>query len=216
MSSEQDDAQRFDPAVFLNAVRASPSMRSYPPKGTIFSQGDVGDAVFYLREGQVKLSHQSPQGKDAVIGFVTAGDFFGESCLGSSAARMSTATAVTASSVVRVEKAVMLRILRDEPQFSQAFIAHLLARNIRIEEDLVDQLFNSSEKRLARALLLLANFERGDTATVKIRQSTLAEMIGTTRSRVSFFINKFRRLGYVDMRGGIRVKRALLNVILRD
>ena len=216
MNSEQDDAQRFDPAVFLSAVRASPSLRSYPPKGTIFSQGDVGDAVFYLREGQVKLSHQSPQGKDAVIGFVAAGDFFGESCLGSSAARMPTATAVTASSVVRVEKAVMLRILRDEPQFSQAFIAHLLARNIRIEEDLVDQLFNSSEKRLARALLLLANFERGDTATVKIRQATLAEMIGTTRSRVSFFMNKFRRLGYVDMRGGIRVKRALLNVILRD
>jgi CRP/FNR family transcriptional regulator, cyclic AMP receptor protein len=216
MSSEQDDAQRFDPAVFLSAVRASPSMRSYPPKGTIFSQGDVGDAVFYLREGQVKLSHQSPQGKDAVIGIVAAGDFFGESCLGSSAARMSTATAIAASSVVRVEKAVMLRILRDERQFSQAFIAHLLARNIRIEEDLVDQLFNSSEKRLARALLLLANFERGDTATVKIKQATLAEMIGTTRSRVSFFMNKFRRLGYIEGKGGIRVKRALLNVILHD
>jgi CRP-like cAMP-binding protein len=217
MSSERDDhPQLSDPADFLRAVRASNSVRSYPPKGTVFSQGDEGDAVFYLRDGQIKLSHQSKQGKEAVIALVGAGDFFGESCLGSNAPRMSTATAITASNVMRVEKAVMLRTLRDEPKFSQMFIAHLLARNIRIEEDLVDQLFNSSEKRLARALLSLANFEHGEPATVKIKQGTLAEMIGTTRSRVSFFMNKFRRLGYVEGRGAMRVKRSLLDVILHD
>ena len=216
MTSEQDDAQRFDPAVFLNTARASHSVRSYPPKGTVFSQGDAGDAVYYLRAGQVKLSHQSPQGKDAVLAIVGRGDFFGESCLGSDRIRMCTATAITASEVIRVDRDVMLRMLREQPRFSQLFIAHLLARNIRIEEDLVDQLFNSSEKRLARALLSLANFEHGEPATVHIRQSTLAEMIGTTRSRVSFFMNKFRRLGYIENKGGIRVKRSLLDVILHD
>ncbi|MEA2785232.1 MAG: family transcriptional regulator, cyclic receptor protein [Candidatus Eremiobacteraeota bacterium] len=216
MTSEHDDAHPFDPAVFLNTARAPHSVRQYPPKGTVFSQGDVGDAVYYLRAGQVKLSHHSPQGKDAVLAIVGRGDFFGESCLGGDTTRMSTATAITASSVIRVEKDVMLRMLREQPRFSQLFIAHLLARNIRVEEDLVDQLFNPSEKRLARALLSLANFEHGDSAPVQIRQTTLAEMIGTTRSRVSFFMNKFRRLGYIEYNGGIRVKRSLLNVILHD
>jgi CRP-like cAMP-binding protein len=216
ISQRDDDPQFFDPTDFLRAVRASHSVRSYPPKGTVFSQGDVGDAIFCLRDGQIKLSHQSPQGKEGVIALVSAGAFFGESCLGSNAPRMSTATAIRASTVIRVEKSVMLRTLYEEPQFSQMFIAHLLARNIRIEEDLVDQLFNSSEKRLARALLSLANFEHGEPATVKIKQGTLAEMIGTTRSRVSFFITKFRRLGYIDGKGEIRIKPSLLNVILHD
>ena len=216
MSSEHDDAHPFDPAVFLSATPASHSVREYRAKSTVFSQGDAGDAVYYLREGQVKLSQQSPQGKDAVIAIVGRGDFFGESCLGSDTTRISSATAITASSVIRVDKDVMLRMLREQPRFSQLFIAHLLARNIRIEEDLVDQLFNSSEKRLARALLSLANFEQGEPAPVKIRQVTLAEMIGTTRSRVSFFMNKFRRLGHIESKGGIRVKRSLLDVILRD
>ena len=215
-SQHDDDAQAFDPAVFLSAVRASHTVRNYPPNRSVFSQGDVGDAVFYLRAGQIKLSHQSPQGKDAVLAIIGAGEFFGESCLGTDAIRMSTATAITASNVIRVDKDVMLRILREQPRFSELFIAHLLARNIRIEEDLVDQLFNSSEKRLARALLSLAHFEHGESATVKIKQSTLAEMIGTTRSRVSFFMNKFRRLGYVETKDGIRVRRSLLNVLLRD
>ena len=215
MSSDDDDAtQPTDPAALLSALRASHAVRCYAPKSTIFAQGDRADAVFYLQHGQVKLSRQSPEGKDAVLALVPAGDFFGESCLGGETERMSTATAISDSSVVRIEKAVMLRTLHYEPKLSRMFLAHLLARNIRIEEDLVDQLFNSSEKRLARTLLLL--FENRDVATVKITQATLAEMIGTTRSRVSFFMSKFRRLGYVENRGGIRVKSTLIDVILRE
>jgi CRP/FNR family cyclic AMP-dependent transcriptional regulator len=215
-SVDDDDPQTFDAAVFRRALGASYTVRNYAPRRTVFMQGDTADAVFYLQHGQVKLSLSSPQGKDAVIAIVAAGHFFGESCLGSDPMRLSTATAITPSSVVRIERAVMLRILRDEPKISRMFIAHLLARNIRIEEDLVDQLFNSAEKRLARTLLLLANFDNGTAVTVKIGQGTLAEMIGTTRSRVSFFLSKFRRLGYVENKGGIQVKSSLLDVILRD
>jgi len=215
-SDERYDAPPFDAAVFVGARRVAHTVRTYPAKATIFAQGDTGNAVFYLQRGQIKLGRQSADGKGAVIAMVGAGHLFGESCLGGDVVRMATATAITHSSVVRVEKDVMLRALRDEPNVSQMFVAHLLARNIRIEEDLADQMFNSSEKRLARALLLLANFEHAEVVTLKISQETLGEMIGTTRSRVSFFMNKFRRLGLVDYKDGIRVNSSLLNVILHD
>jgi CRP-like cAMP-binding protein len=217
MSSQpDDDVHLFDPADFLRAVRASHTARTYPPKSSVFSQGDIADAVYYLRTGQIKLSRQSAHGKEAVVGLAGAGDFFGESCLASAARRTYTASAITTSNVMRVEKSVMLRMLRNEPRFSQVFIEHLVARNIRIEEDLVDQLFNFSEKRLARVLLSLSNVEHGEAATVHVKQAMLGEMIGTTRSRVNFFINKFRRLGYVEGKSVLRVRPSLLNVILHD
>jgi CRP-like cAMP-binding protein len=206
----------------LRALAAPYSVGEYPPRGTVFAQGEKCDAVYYLQHGQVKLSLLSPQGKEAVLAVVGAGAFFGEGSLGSQATRMTTATAIVRSSVLRVEKSVMLRTLRDEPKFAEGFIAHLLARNIRIEGDLADHLFNFSEKRLARALLVLANFaEDGQRESVipQITQETLAEIVGTTRSRVSFFMNKFRRLGfveYVDAKDGIRIHRSLLDVILED
>jgi CRP/FNR family cyclic AMP-dependent transcriptional regulator len=213
---DDGDRQTFDAAAFRRAVGASQTVRDYAPRRTIFMQGDAADAVFYVQHGQVKLSLCSPQGKDAVIAIVGAGHFFGESCLRGDLVRLSTATAITPSSVVRIERTVMLRILRDEPKISRMFIAHLLARNIRIEEDLVDQLFNSAEKRLARTLLLLSNFDDGAAVAIKIDQATLGEMIGTTRSRVSFFLTRFRRLGYIENKNGIQVKSTLLDVILRD
>ncbi|HWT04608.1 MAG TPA: Crp/Fnr family transcriptional regulator, partial [Xanthomonadales bacterium] len=184
-------APSFEPATFLRALAAPYSVRDYPPRGTVFTQGETCDAVYYLQYGQVKLSLLSPQGKEAVLTVVGAGVFFGEGSLGSQAIRMTTATAIMPSSVLRVEKSVMLRALRDEPKFAEGFIAHLLARNIRIEGDLADHLFNFSEKRLARALLVLASFaEDGQRETVipQITQETLAEIVGTTRSRVSFFM----------------------------
>ncbi len=211
--------QPMDPASFLRALGAPHTARSYPPRCAIFAQGDPCDAVFYLQHGRVKRSLLSPRGKEAVIAIYGAGDFFGEVCLSGKATRIATATTIAPSSIVRIEKEVMLRALREEPRFTQMFIAHLLARNIRIEEDLADHLFNSGEKRLARALLLLANFgkeDRPDAVIANISQETLAEMIGTTRPRVSFFMNRFRRLGFIEYKDGIRVYSSLLNVVLDD
>ena len=191
----------------------------YPRDKRIFSQGEPANAVFYIQSGQVKLTVVSRQGKEAVIGLLGAGDFFGEGCMAGQATRMATATARAACMIVRLEKTAIVRTLRSEPAFSEMFVMHLLSRNIRIEEDLVDQLFNSSEKRLARVLLLLANFGKpGEAQAVipKISQETLAEIIGTTRSRVSFFMNRFRKLGFVSYNGTLEVNSSLLNVVLHD
>jgi len=188
-------------------------------KHTIFSQGDAAETVFYIQTGKVKLTVVSKQGKEAVIAILEGGAFFGESCLAGQAVRTATETAVEESDIVRVDKEVMIRVLYEEPAFAERFMTYLLGHTIRIEEDLVDQLFNSSEKRLARALLMFAHFGKEgkpETAIAKISQETLAEMIGTTRSRVSFFMNKFRKLGYIDYNGRLRVYSSLLNIVLHD
>ena len=188
-------------------------------KKVIFSQGDAADAVFYIQEGKVKLTVISHQGKEAVVAILAAGDFFGEACLTSQITRVATATALVASTIVRIEKTAMIRVLHDEPAFAELFLTYVLSRNLRIEADLVDQLFNSSEKRLARVLLLLANFgkePRSEPALAKVSQETLAEMIGTTRPRVSFFMNKFRKLGFIKYNGDLTVHSSLLNVVLHD
>ncbi len=201
------------------------TIEKYRKKRIIFAQGDPADSVFYVQRGKVKLATVSPRGKEAVTAILSEGFFFGEGCLAGQPVRMATAVAITECSIVEVKKTVMTRILHEEPEFSELFIAHLLTRNIRIEEDLIDQLFNSSEKRLARILLLLANFgkdARLDDAIPNISQETLAEMIGTTRSRVSFFLNKFRKLGFIEydgrtqVHGGMHVHTTLLNVVLHD
>jgi len=188
----------FDPNTFLAKVGEGRSIVDYRKNQVVFSQGDKADAVFYLRKGKVKLAVISNEGKEAVVAILGEREFFGEGCLVAQPLRMATATTLTSCALVRLEKSAMVRVLRTEPAFSERFIAHLLARNIRIEEDLVDQLFNSAEKRLARMLLLLANFGKEgkpEVVIAKISQDTLAKMIGTTRSRVSFFMNKFRKLG---------------------
>ena len=188
-------------------------------KHTIFSQGDAAETVFYIQTGKVKLTVVSKQGKEAVIAILEGGAFFGESFLAGQAVRTATETAVEESDIVRVDKEVMIRVLYEEPAFAERFMTYLLGHTIRIEEDLVDQLFNSSEKRLARALLMFAHFGKEgkpETAIAKISQETLAEMIGTTRSRVSFFMNKFRKLGYIDYNGRLRVYSSLLNIVLHD
>jgi len=211
--------QPFDSTAFLGAVGDGRTIQEYRKNSSIFAQGDPADAVFYIQRGEVKLAVVSPRGKEAVIAILNGGFFFGEGCLAGQAVRMASALALTDCSIVRVAKTVMVNVLHAEPEFSETFIAHLLTRNIRIEEDLVDQLFNSSEKRLARVLLLLANFgkeSRPEEVIPNISQETLAEMIGTTRSRVSFFLNKFRKLGFIEYNGVIRVHTSLLNVILHD
>ena len=185
----------------------------------VFSQGDPADAVFYIQSGKVKVTVVSEQGKEAVVAMLGTNDFFGEGCLAGQARRIATVATMTDSVIVRLEKAAIVRVIHQEPAFSEMFIAHLLARAIRVEADLVDQLFNSSEKRLARLLLLLANFgkdEKPEPILAKISQETLADMIGTTRSRVSFFMNKFRKLGLIDYNGSIEVHSSLLNVVLHD
>ncbi len=185
----------------------------------LFAQGDAASAVFYIQQGKVKLTVVSEQGKEAIIALLGPGDFFGEGCLTAQAHRMSTATAITACSVMRIEKATVVKVLHAEPAFSAMLLDYMLTRTKRIEEDLVDQLFNSSEKRLARALLLLANFgkdSKPETVIAKISQETLAEMIGTTRSRVSFFMNKFRRLGFIRYNGTLEVHSSLLTDVLHD
>jgi CRP-like cAMP-binding protein len=186
----------------------------------VFTQGDPADSIFHIEKGKLKLTVVSSQGKEAVIALLAGGDFFGEGCLAGQIKRMSTATAMTDCETVRLDKLEMVRVLRDEPVFAELFLHHLLSRNIRIEEDLVDQLFNSSEKRLARVLLLLANFGKaGKTEPVvaKMSQEMLAEIVGTTRARVNFFMNKFRKLGFIDYDGeGLRVHSSLLHVVLHD
>lgn len=213
------EPEPFDASAFLRVVGNSHPPLLVPKDQLVFAQGDPADSVFYVLDGKVKIVILSPRGKEAVIAIVDSGAFFGEGCLAGQPLRMSSAVAITDCSLVRVAKSKMVQILRDEPDFSEVFISHLLTRNIRIEEDLVDQLFNSSEKRLARILLLLANFGkegRPEEVIPSISQETLAEMIGTTRSRVSFFLNKFRKLGFIDYDGGMHVHTSLLNVILHD
>ncbi len=209
----------FDPAIFLSKVGSGKSMLKLRKNALLFSQGDAADAVFYIQEGKVKLTVVSPQGKEAIIGMLERGAFLGESCLTGQLVCMATATALQASLIARVDKAAMIRVLRDEPSFSEMFMAYLLSRNLRIQEDLIDHLFNSAEKRLARILLLMAHFGKDgqpELVIPKISQETLADMIGTTRSRVSFFLNRFKKLGFIEYNGGLQVHSSLLNIILHD
>ena len=209
----------FDVETFLATVSRGTAVTRYKPEEKIYSQGDPADAVFYIQAGNIKVCVISAEGKEAIVALQGAGDFFGEGCLAAQPLRLATVVAMTACLITRIEKASVIQLLHDEPAFSDAFITHLLHRNARVEEDLVDQLFNSSEKRLARVLLLLANFgKEGKPETVipKISQEMLAEMIGTTRSRVSFFMNKFRQLGFIEYNGSLKIHNALLNVVLHD
>ncbi|SRR6266568_6097214 len=209
----------FNPKTFLAKVGEGRNISKYPKSEIVFSQGDPADKVFYIQKGKVKVTVVSEQGKEAVVAILGANDFFGEGCLAGQTQRLSTAATMDASVIVGLEKAAIVRVLHEEPAFSEMFIAHLLGRTIRVEADLVDQLFNSSEKRLARMLLLLANFGKEGSPQpmiAKISQETLAEMIGTTRSRVSFFMNKFRKLGFITYNGGIHVHSSLLNAVLHD
>jgi CRP-like cAMP-binding protein len=209
----------FDPKSFLSKIGDGRRIEKYRKNQVVFSQGGPADAVFYVEKGKVKLTVSSQQGKEAVVAILGANDFFGEGCLAGQRNRMATAMAMAESVIVRLEKAAINDIIHREPAFSEMFMAYLLNRTIRIEEDLVDQLFNSSEKRLARLLLLLANYGKEgkpEPLLAKISQETLAEMIGTTRSRVSFFMNKFRKLGLIDYNGGIEVHSSLLSVVLHE
>jgi CRP/FNR family cyclic AMP-dependent transcriptional regulator len=207
----------FDAKAFLTKASTGRSISTYRKKQVIFTQGDPADAVFYIDRGQVKLTVVSDRGKSAVVAMLGRGDFFGEGCLAGQLVRMATASVMTEASVVRIDKQAMMELLHEKSTFSERFMAHLLARNVRFEEDLVDQLFNSSEKRLARVLLLLARFgKEGKTEPViaKISQEVLAEMVGTTRPRISGFMNKFRKLGFIDYNGGLHIHSSLLNVLL--
>ncbi|MGA7379491.1 MAG: Crp/Fnr family transcriptional regulator [Terriglobales bacterium] len=212
---------QFDPRTFLSTIDGGRKIAAFPKKQTIFAQGDPSDAVFYIQKGKVKLAVVSKNGKEATIGILNEGDFFGEGCLTGQPFRMGSATAMADCSVMRIDKKSMMEVLHREHAFSDMFVAYLLTRNIRYEEDLVDQLFNSSEKRLARILLLLAHFGKEgkpEIAVPKISQEALAEMVGTTRSRVSFFMNRFRKLGFIDYHAGdaLQVHSSLLHVVLHD
>jgi CRP/FNR family cyclic AMP-dependent transcriptional regulator len=219
---EKRDKEVFDDIVILAKACRSGSLVAYPKGHLIFSQGDAADAVFYIRQGKIKLTVVSKEGKEAVIAMLGSGDFFGEGCLAGQALRMASSATMAECSILRLGKADVVRLLREQPAFSELLLHHQLSRNIRIEEDLVDHLFNSSEKRLARVLLLLANFgKEGKPELVipKISQEMLAEIVGTTRSRVSFFMNRFRKLGFIKYRGqhrGLEVHSSLLTVILHD
>jgi CRP/FNR family transcriptional regulator, cyclic AMP receptor protein len=209
----------FDPQTFLSTIDGGRKIVTLPKKQTIFSQGDSADSVFYVKNGKVKLSVVARGGKEAAIGVLNAGDFFGEGCLTGQPLRMCSATTMTECTIMRIDKKSMMEVIHREHSFSDLFVAYLLTRNIRYEEDLVDQLFNSSEKRLARILLLLAHFGKDgkpEAAIPKISQETLAEMVGTTRGRVNFFMNRFRKLGFVRYNGGLEVHPSLLNVVLHD
>jgi CRP/FNR family cyclic AMP-dependent transcriptional regulator len=209
----------FNAKVFLNTVDSGKTVATYSKNQRIFSQGDPADSVFYLQKGTVKVFVVSTQGKEAVVALHGSGDFFGEGCLTGQELRLATVSAITDCVITRLDKASITRVLHDEPRFSEMFMSFLLARNARVEEDLVDQLFNSSEKRLARLLLLMANFgKEGEPQRVigKLSQETLAEMVGTTRSRVSTFMNKFRKLGFIEYNGKLEVHNSLLNVVLHD
>jgi CRP/FNR family cyclic AMP-dependent transcriptional regulator len=209
----------FDLKVFLTKGKVGKTIAEYRPNDHISVQGQTANAIFYIQEGKVKLTVVSQQGKEAVVAILGPGDFFGEGCLAGQRVRMASAVAISECSVMKLEKAVVVKLLHEEPTFSEMFLSHLLSRNIKIEEDLVDQLFNSSEKRLARVLLLLANFgQEGATQAVipKISQETLAGIVGTTRSRVNFFMNRFRKLGFIDYNDSLTIHSSLLNIILHD
>jgi CRP/FNR family transcriptional regulator, cyclic AMP receptor protein len=217
--ADEAEAAAFDPKIFLATVNREHTVSDLRKDEMVFRQSAVADAVFYIQKGKIKIVVTSKQGKEAVVGILGPGEFFGEGCLIGQPLRLATAKAMTESQVARVSKAEMLRVLHAEPAFAELFMTHLLTRNSRIEEDLVDQLFNSSEKRLARTLLLLANFgkEAGpQPITTPISQETLAEIIGTTRPRVSHFMNKFRKLGFIAYNGHLEVHSSLLSVLLRD
>jgi CRP/FNR family cyclic AMP-dependent transcriptional regulator len=209
----------FDAGVYLESAGVKRKIVPYHKGQAIFSQGEKCDSVFYLQTGVVKITVNSSAGKEAVIALLEPGDFFGEGCISGQSLRVSTATAMGPVSVMEIEKQEMNRVIHEEREFSDRFVAHMLKRNIRIEEDLVDQLFNSSEKRLARALLLIARYgnnEKPQKIVAQVSQGTLAEMVGTTRSRVSFFMNRFRKLGFIKYNGGLEVNDSLLRVILHD
>ena len=213
----------FDPNKFLAIIGSGRSIVRFDKNQTVFAQGDPIDDVFYIQKGKVKLTVVSEKGKEATIAILSAGEFFGEGCLAGQTVRMGSASVMTDCTVMRIKKNAMMQALHNEHAFSDMFVAHLLMRNIRYQEDLVDQLFNSSEKRLARVLLLLAHFGKDgipETVVPKVSQETLAEMVGTTRSRVSFFMNRFRKLGFIQYdsgaQGGLQVHSSLLNVVLHD
>jgi CRP/FNR family transcriptional regulator, cyclic AMP receptor protein len=209
----------FDPKAFLSKVNGGRTVSDYRKDQVVYTQGEPADSVFYIQSGKVKKTVVSETGKEAVVALLGTSDFFGEGCLTGQRLRLETVSAMAQCVIARISKADITRVIHEEPAFAELFISHLLARNSRVEEDLVDQLFNSSEKRLARTLLLLANFgKEGDPQPVlaKISQETLAEIIGTTRARVSLFMNKFRRLGLINYNGHIEVHRSLLNVVLHE
>jgi len=218
--AEAKKKRDFDPKEFLATIGEGRKVVAFPKRQTIFTQGDAADAVFYIQAGKVRLTVVSKTGKEATLGILSEGEFFGEGGLAGQPLRMGSATAMTDCELLRIDKKAMMLALHREHTFSDLFVAYLLARNIRYEEDLVDQLFNSSEKRLARILLLLAHFGKEgvpETVIPTITQETLAEMVGTTRARVSFFMNRFRKLGFVDYGGsGLQVHSSLLNVVLHD
>jgi CRP-like cAMP-binding protein len=210
---------QFDPKAFLAKANGGRTISKFRKNQVVFSQSDLADSVFYIRDGKVKVTVVSEQGKEAIVAVLGPDEFLGEGCLTGQLRRVATAKALTECEIMRLDKKVIVRVLQEEPAFSEMFIAHLLARTLRVEADLVDQLFNSSEKRLARALLLLANFGKEgkpETVIAKISQETLAEMIGTTRSRVSKFMNKFRKMGYIKYNGSLEVHSSLLSVVLHD
>jgi CRP/FNR family transcriptional regulator, cyclic AMP receptor protein len=212
-------ADHFNEQDFLTKIKGGKSVGKYTPKKAVFRQGDAADSIFYIEKGKVKVGVVSKRGKEAVVGILGPGDFLGEGCLAGQPLRMASATPLTDCTIIRIEKDATIQALRNDPRFSEIFLAYLLVRNIRVQEDLVDQLFNSSEKRLARVLLLLANYGqegKPDLVIEKISQETLAEMIGTTRSRVSHFMNKFRKLGFIKYNGTLEVHSSLLSVVLHD
>ena len=212
-------ASQFEVSAFLDSGGVSRRVVRFAAGAVVFAQGTRAESVFYIQDGGVKLSVLSSAGKEAVVAMLGPGDFFGEGCLAGQPLRMGTAVAVVPTILMRIQKREMIRTLHEQPAFSDRFIAHMLVRNIRIEEDLVDQLFNSSEKRLARTLLLLARYGKEDKPArvlPRLSQETLAEMVGTTRSRVNFFMNKFRKLGFIDYNGGLKINSSLLSVVLHD
>ena len=216
----QKPGRNFDPQAFLTSVGIGRTVQNYKPRQAVFSQGERADTVFYIQQGTVRLSVLSKQGKEATLALLGPGDFLGEGCLASDQPiRLSTATAITASSILRIEKKRMLNTLHEEHKLSDLFVAYIVERHNRTQADLVDQLFNSSEKRLARALLILARFGKEDapeSVVPTVSQETLAEMVGTTRSRVNFFMNKFRKLGFIHYNGGLQVHSSLLSVVLHE
>jgi CRP-like cAMP-binding protein len=208
----------FDDHLLLASVGAGRTSAAFPPKQSVYQQGDPADAVYYIEAGKVQLTVVSEQGKEGVIAMLSPGEFFGEGCLAGQPLRMASASTIAESTLVRIEKATMLRVMHEQPAVSEMFMAFLLSRNIQIEAELVDQLFNSSERRLARLLLLLANFgKEGTMETIPhVNQDVLAARVGTTRSRISFFMNKFRKLGFIEYNGGLKVHSSLLNIIVHD